>query len=48
MPVDNNEHQGIDDVFTDRYTVTRDNGFRFGTLCGILLVKTPCLIDFTF
>ena len=29
MPVDNNEHQGIDDVFTDRYTVTRDNGFRF-------------------
>ena len=33
MPVDNNEHQRIDDVSTDgisylRYTVTRDNEFR--------------------
>ena len=29
MPVDNNEHQRIDDVSTGlRYTVTRDNGFR--------------------
>ena len=34
MPVDNNEHQRIDDVSTDRilrYTVTRDNGFRIVT-----------------
>ena len=38
MPVDNNEHQRIDDVSTDRisygyiwYTVSRDNGFRFVT-----------------
>ena len=34
MPVDNNEHQRIDDVSTDRifygraYIVNRDNGFR--------------------
>ena len=37
MPVDNNEHQRIDDVSTDRifydirYTVSRDNGFRIVT-----------------
>ena len=34
QPVDNNEHQRIDDVSTDRiirYTVSRDNEFRFVT-----------------
>ena len=35
MPVNNNEHQRIDDVSTDRilytYTVSRDYGFRFVT-----------------
>ena len=34
MPVDNNEHQRIDDISTDRTSygiVTRDNGFRIVT-----------------
>ena len=34
MPVDNNEHQRIDDISTDRISygiVTRDNGFRLVT-----------------
>ena len=35
MPVNNNEHQRIDDVYTDlyilRYTVSSDNGFRIVT-----------------
>ena len=38
MPVDNNEHQKIDDVSTGlRYTVTRDNGFRMN--CLLVLSK---------
>ena len=54
MPVDNNEHQRIDDVSNDRilrYTVTRDNGFRIVTHevfdCFVQASQLPSLLVVT-
>ena len=47
MPVDNNEHQRIDDVSTGRIS-TRDNGFRIVTYelfdCFVQASQWPSLL----